>query len=133
MESDLWSLCATFYWVFKKRGPYYPKKRTNAEGENFEIMMNKWQCINYDKLTAKECGDLVLREIVNDTLTNKLEDRLEVKEMIEKLANSFDYQSNYDAKKDKRVNKKERITWEMVYKEDGKLDLNKILDYIPRR
>jgi hypothetical protein len=71
MESDLWSLCATFYWVFKKRGPYYPKKRTNAEGENFEIMMNKWQCINYDKLTAKECGDLVLREIVNDTLTKK--------------------------------------------------------------
>jgi serine/threonine protein kinase len=54
MESDLWSLCATFYWVFKKRGPYYPKKRTGTEGENVEILMNKWQCINYEKITEKE-------------------------------------------------------------------------------
>merc|ERR1712183_1241379 len=88
-KADLWSLCASFYFIFTKEAPYF----NNKDLDNVEILLAKINCTNYVELTAADCDDAVLREIINDTLSKESAERPSLDYMMDAISKSFDYES----------------------------------------
>jgi len=114
--ADLWSLCATFYFVFKNVAPYY----TNKELNKVQIVENKWHCTNYEKLTSVDCNDKALREIINSTLTKKRKDRMSIDDMIDGITKTLWFRSNYEVKMQARKDLEEREIWKITVNENNK-------------
>lgn len=78
---DIWSLCATFYYIFKSHGPYYK----NTVKSSVELMMRKKDIKNYEALSEFYCANQVLRDIINYNLSNSDEKRMSADHLISLL------------------------------------------------
>lgn len=78
---DIWSLCATFYYLFKSHGPYY----NNTVKSSVELMIRKKDVKNYEKLSEFYCSNPTLRDIINYNLSSPDEKRMSAEEIIELL------------------------------------------------
>ena len=64
-KADVWSLCATFYYLFKKeKGAYFSRDATNT----ILLAKKKQNSDNYIPLTERDCPDSLIRNIINQTL-----------------------------------------------------------------
>lgn len=95
---DIWSLCATFYYVFKSHGPYY----NNKVKSSVELMIRKKDLNNYENLSEFYCPNETLRHIINFNLTNPDEQRMSAGDIIAlmegevKLSHMSDLNSEVD-------------------------------------
>lgn len=78
---DIWSLCATFYYIFKSHGPYY----NNSVKSSVELMIRKKDVKNYEKLSEFYCGNETLRHVINYNLSHPDEERMSADDIIELL------------------------------------------------
>lgn len=93
-------------------------------------ILDKLYCRNYQEVTRRECEDPDLREIINFNLAQKPENRIKLQGMMDKIKTNFEYQSNYEARMQKRQKKiSKRETWEVPIREESK-DMNEILDSV---
>ena len=75
---DVWSLCATFYHLFKGVPPYY----TSEVRSELQMLMRKQKPFLYEYLTTKECRVAVLCEIINHNLKSLGDDRFTISEIV---------------------------------------------------
>lgn len=84
---DIWSLCATFYHVFKGIPPYF----NSSVKSEYQLILRKRDPANYDPLTIEELPIPKLVSMINDNLILDDVERLTADEMIIKFNTiSFD-------------------------------------------
>ena len=80
---DVWSLCATFYHLFKGVPPYY---NSDVRSE-LQMLMRKQNPFLYEYLTHKECRVPVFCEIINHNLKSLGDDRFTISEIVKSFEN----------------------------------------------
>ena len=66
-KADVWSLCATFYKIYKGKGPYFDKSVRSS----FALAQRKQDPKNYLPLSAQECPHEPIRNLINYNLMAK--------------------------------------------------------------
>lgn len=80
-QADIWSLCATFYHVFKGIGPYNDRTVRSS----VQLALRKKDINNYKQLTEIECPHTTLRNIINFNLRASHDRRMTATQLINSL------------------------------------------------
>ena len=80
-KADVWSLCATFYKIYKGKGPYFDKSVRSS----FALAQRKQDPKNYMPLIAAECPHQPIRDLINYNLMAKPLNRMNAEQALTTL------------------------------------------------
>ena len=80
-KADVWSLCATFYKIYKGKGPYFDKSVRSS----FALAQRKQDPKNYLPLSQNDCPHQPIRDLINYNLMAKPLDRMNAEQALTTL------------------------------------------------
>jgi hypothetical protein len=94
---DIWSLCASFYYIFKSHGPFY----THNVKSSVELMIRKKNIDHYEKLNERYCPNELFRKIINFNLCSPDAKRMSAEDILKMMDKELSILSEAPTEEDK--------------------------------